>query len=897
MKHPKRYCRSPLPAVAALLVLSALAPGQAETPAGKQGADQVPSSQLRTLRAKWVSPDAKMTDADKIRRYESILRTGRQIVRGHPEAVNLYMVRAVMLQATRGLLMLNVTDIDREGVIRLAQDIVDSQAPPAWRFEADTLLVQVRSSEKHAQGEDPRSLIDEYVDRYEDTKVIARAVMRACDMAQMYEDRGRTRDYMRKLQRELIYHPGVGSYLRRNGQKVSPVGRSFRGRLALVGGGHIQFPLQAMGRTTLVVFWDPKSPRGSELVADIASYVRFNRDRDLRALGIAIGDDQELIAKTARQARADFPQAYLPLASESPVLETFGITEIPMFLLIGSDGRVHSVPRHHTGIRWSDTYREAEEHIQRNWRKRDRFKATRCGLFLLEELSGQAGPDVRRLLDETIEARMIADPERRRRFITIQGRIAELEPQATQADRARLRILQIMMDRWQKLSENTQAAQESWTHDAHEVLDDSPDPATALLADYFATLPKAHQSEDASRAITAFAGRHAEGPVAWAAEILTVVLGFEAGLDDIHQGYRNELIAERTHIPRVRGFLRDVLDYNSLELLAPQSFTLTDLEGRKLRIPEDFAGTEGFVVHFWKDQAPIASAGRYYLVNETQSVHTLQSAPTEKIKIIAIHVGQDIGPARKLAAKRPGWIHIHAKDGWDNPLMRKLDVTRLPSSWLLGRLGSVLATDRVVDLSHGLEDLCDHGTFWARNLTGYNDWELHFWRLTAYLQTLKTSPEMFGPEKVEWITRQREDHLERTLRWVDEASSAALDREHQRVANLLAPMLSLRRESFKPVTPQEVDLMRSVVERYESIQERLERVDQLIRSDLWDPVRSYRENPIPERMKQIWHYNELDRKLSQSQQEFLDSIFQRLEHEQEGRLRWRVQIPPGGAQQ
>jgi hypothetical protein len=174
---------------------------------------------------------------------------------------------------------------------------------------------------------------------------------------------------------------------------------------------------------------------------------------------------------------------------------------------------------------------------------------------------------------------------------------------------------------------------------------------------------------------------------------------------------------------------------------------------------------------------------------------------------------------------------------------------------------------------------------------------MHFWRLMAYLQTLKTSPEMFGPEKVEWITRQREDHLERTLRWVDEASLAALQREHQRVKNLFAPMLSVRREAFKPVTPEETALIRSAVERYESIQERLERVDQLIRSDLWDPVRSYRENPIPERMKQIWHYNELDRKLSQSQQEFLDSIFQRLEHEQEGRLRWRVTLPSAQVQQ
>jgi hypothetical protein len=863
-------------------------PVRGQDPASPHQAGRVPDTAIRSLRAKWISPEAKRTDADKIRRYESILREGRAIQRRYPQGENLYMVRALMLQATRALLMLNVSDLDREEVIRLAESIVESDAPPGWRIEADVLLTQLELAKRHGEGQSVRGAIEGFVDRYEDTKVIAQAVMRACDMARMYEDKRLVKGLTRRLQRELIFHPGVGSYLMRNGHRVSPTGRSFRAQLQAIGREPLDLPLEVMGRTTLVFFWDPRSDRNMRLLADAGSYARFNRDRGIRLLGIAMGDDTERIKNAAKQARADILQAYLPEASASPMLETFGVTEIPLILLIGADGKVHSVPRHHTGIRWSDARNEAEEHLQTTWRKRDRLKGARCGMVLLEPISRQGGQELRRLIDEILQARLLGEPQRSRLFATLQDRAGDLMDQAPADDVARLVLVRLMLERWQDLSRDVQHAREAFKAKADSILSDAPDDASALAADYFATLRDVQGGPYSATKIRSFVARHSTGHLAWAAELLATVLGFEAGLDDIHQGYRNELLAERGDVPAVYGFCRDVLDHSPLALLAPRSIELSDLQGRAVRIPDDFPETEGFVLHFWNEQAPIASAGRYILSKEIESLHTLQASPGKKVRLIAVYVGDNPAAARELADKRPEWIHAQAPKGWHDPLVRQLDIARLPSSWLLGRLGSVLADDTVVDLPDGLEDVCDRGTFYARNLTGYDDWERNLWRLFAYLQVIKVAPAMFGPEQVEKITRQREDHIERTLSWVKGAGSEALSREHGRVEKLLKPMIDTRKEAYKPAGEDEKRIVAKIVSRNRSIEKRLRIINELVESDLWDPIRKYGDNPVPGLLEELWMFHYRDGWLNEHQEEFLDSLFQRVEPVRNGWHRWRM---------
>jgi hypothetical protein len=105
-------------------------------------------------------------------------------------------------------------------------------------------------------------------------------------------------------------------------------------------------------------------------------------------------------------------------------------------------------------------------------------------------------------------------------------------------------------------------------------------------------------------------------------------------------------------------------------------------------------------------------------------------------------------------------------------------------------------------------------------------------------------------------------------------------------------MIDARKEEDTPLTDEQREQLAGIMDKCESIIRRLESINELVRGDLWDPVRHFRENPIPKHMERILWFRHREDRLSDPQKAFLDRIFKRLEAPDGRYWRWRMQRPP-----
>jgi hypothetical protein len=773
--------RSP---IALMVLVTCCAVGGAEQPDTQAESDPagplqtIPAQEIRKLRAKWIDPEAQATDADKVRRYESILRTGRRLERNHPHAENLYIPRALMIQASRGLLILGAGGVQRDDVIRLAKAVVDSSAPPAWRIESDTLLTQLELAREDDQQQRTET-IQRFMGRYESSDTAAAAIMRAADMAQRYQFKDLYKSTIQVLREEYLDHEGVGVFLVSHGQKIPREGRSFSAVVQRFDGEEMVLPLDLMGRVSVVLFWDPRSGNSVTHITTMARKLREEPQPLLQGLSISTDSDRGRVQKVEKEIEADFTTTYLAEEDRSRVMEFLGVNEIPMYFLVGADGRIFDTPRHFHGMWWRGTQDSFIRHLDRVWRAPGRLQLARSGLVLLDPLAQSVGEGLTARIHR-IRQILLCRPRGKRRLQAMQEALAKLERQVddlagAEADTARL--LSIAVARYMAIARGQNRLDASWVAQATKTEAEALPPAAKLLREYILHLDKIHDAsqEQADGWIRDFAARYEYDALAPHAKILATCSALEKGLD----APRRNLTAKLSDVgnfdhPVVRGYLRDTLDMHP-EIEARMRFELamTGLDGRTLRLGDGIDG-DAIVVHFWSKGAPIASAGIPRRQDPVVSQYALDQAG-KGVTIIAVNVDGDQAGARELARKHPDWIHAVCPQGWADPLLRKLGVTQLPSSWVFGYDGGVLVDDSHYDARDALKRRQTMST-WVRywHAVPVDQWYRRSLRLWTGFQATRAAKALYGedlfPEKrrkeyqrgFEWITDNGLYHAIRT---------------------------------------------------------------------------------------------------------------------------------------
>ncbi len=754
---------------------------------------RVSAEEIRKLRAKWVDPEAETTDANKIRRYESILREGRRLLRENAHAENLYIVRAMMLQASRGLLILGVNDIDRQGVIRLAEGVVNSSAPPGWRIEADTLLTQLRLAGEAEKPEQLEGTIERYLGRYENSETTPAALMRAAQMAQQYKMEKLYSSYIERLREEFLDHEGVGNFLVRQGEKIPREGRSFTCRIPRVNEGEMILPLDLMGQTSVILFWDPRSLPGREHLATMGRKLRQEPRPGLGGLLISTDAELSRVRKVLAEAQPTFPSAYLEQQSLASVMEFFGVNEIPMYFLVGPDGRIFDTPRHFHGMWWRGTEDAFLRYMWRQWRRASRLQLTRSGLFLLTDIRPGAEAKLADQIDR-IQHVLLAHAPGAKRVEAMQQVLEAFQPEADRLEGHQAKMAAVMslaLQRWIALGQRENRLQADWVKQAKALADDPlPGPA-GLLADFFVLLADVHEAQNdaADAMIRRFVLEHESTRLEFQARMLALALSLEKGLDAPRRSLQGTLCDVHSFDrPLVRGYVRDTTDIHP-EIEARLRFELPvkALDGEKLSLGKGIEG-EAIVVHFWSAGAPIASAGIPERQDPVVSPYALAEAG-EGVTIVAVNVDGNLQAAKELAAKHPDWVHGLCPQGWADPLLRSLGVTRMPSTWIFGYDGGVLVDDNHTDTPDALEHLQTMSTwvlYW-RDIP-VDQWYLRTMRLWSGFQAGRAAMALYGEDL---FPQKRADEYRRGYKWALDSGlrnsiRTSADPIHREILSILA---------------------------------------------------------------------------------------------------------------
>jgi cytochrome c biogenesis protein CcmG, thiol:disulfide interchange protein DsbE len=108
-------------------------------------------------------------------------------------------------------------------------------------------------------------------------------------------------------------------------------------KLVALTGNTIDFPAQLAGKVVVVRFWASWCPFCKAEMKSIQSVWAETRDKGVEVLAVNVGQDKADIADFVAKLGVTYPVLLDP---GSKVARRYGVTALPMTLLIGRDGRV-----------------------------------------------------------------------------------------------------------------------------------------------------------------------------------------------------------------------------------------------------------------------------------------------------------------------------------------------------------------------------------------------------------------------------------------------------------------------------------------------------------------------------------------------------------------------------
>jgi hypothetical protein len=711
-------------------VLAGAPPAPVAPPADAQ-AGVVPAAFLARLRAQYISEDARtpnISESDKVRRYESILREGAWAEGQYPKAPNLHHVRELMLAAAKGLATLEGTDDSRGRLMVIARRLAESDAPPEARLPADLLICRTRLDDSADAPSKAAGEIEQFVARYADTPAVPQALMAGVELCRTAGADSLRRKWIRQLNQDHFSVPGVSTFLEAEG--VAPFyGRLLSARLTTLDGSVLSLPRDVLGKTTVLHFWSMEktgfdSRRGVTLKA---THERHHRD-GLEMIGINLDADRAKVAALLKDKDLPWPQTCSGLGARDPTLRRYGVPTLPAYWVVSPDGRAIASSYHGRFLGkiedWTTFSQFVEMHHDVLRETRARVPYYRSGEFLLDvpqvfPADGSGAGDVPADAIETIRRKVFAPPslgltrERKAdvlREVLALGLTAEREhPRA--ANLTAVRNWMLVAARWLALETREAGAAAREAEIAGRIRAAAGERESGVLARYVCVSGElaARDPSDttAPQRIDAFRKAYAQTNLTWAADLFASLLAIECGDEDLRVKGVRELHGQSKH-PKVRGFLRDVCNANvdassekfqhqilsgmaaGSERLTPRPYAvqaaLPRLHGGVLRLPQD-AGGKLVLLQFWSVACPPQSVPLTF---------RRKQLPDLNLESEVVHVGVNLDSSRadvvaflRQNDKVATWIHTFSGKGWDDPLARELDVYGLPRMVLLDRNGTI----------------------------------------------------------------------------------------------------------------------------------------------------------------------------------------------------------------
>lgn len=300
----------------------------------------IPADQIKALEETLTGNKSEASAARKRLAVKRIVRDAGELLQAHPAAANRFEVLGILFRAQQELVAADKSKENREAFLETCKLL--AAAPneyAALRFDADLMLSQ---SEMVRQGADTRERgqgLMSLVGRYRGTTVEVKAIKVAIAMALELGDNGLIDDLTEVIAERFSGDLDMIAYQREKlGGQV--IGAWFSGTFEKSDGTVVRFPMESMGKTTILCFWSKEGDGMQHLQALAASAKEHQADSYGRILIVSFNVDElpDAGESILRGIGVNWPALRLPGGRKNPYYRTFP-TRDPAFIHLSVTGQ------------------------------------------------------------------------------------------------------------------------------------------------------------------------------------------------------------------------------------------------------------------------------------------------------------------------------------------------------------------------------------------------------------------------------------------------------------------------------------------------------------------------------------------------------------------------------
>jgi len=303
-------------------------------------ATPIPAEQIKAFEDALTGNKDESSAARKRLAVKRMVRDAGELLQAHPTAPNRFELLALLFRAQQGLAQADNSKENREAVLetcRLLAAAPDEHA--ALRFDADLLLSQSEMVRKGADTRERAQALMTLVGRYTGTAVEVKAIKVAIAMALELGDTLIIDDLMEIIAERFSGDLEMIAYQREKlgGQVVDAW---FTGTFETSDGSVMRFPMESIGKTTILCFWSKEEESLKHLRAIAASAKEHlaNSYGRIQIISFNVDELPDAGESILRDLGVDWPALRLPGGRENPYYRTFP-TRDPGFMTLSPTGR------------------------------------------------------------------------------------------------------------------------------------------------------------------------------------------------------------------------------------------------------------------------------------------------------------------------------------------------------------------------------------------------------------------------------------------------------------------------------------------------------------------------------------------------------------------------------
>jgi tetratricopeptide (TPR) repeat protein len=283
----------------------------------------IPLEKIKALEETYTSSKTESSAARKRLSVKRLIRDAGELVAANATAPNRFEVLGLMSRAQKELLDADNSTENREAFLQTCKLLLAAPNDYAsLRFDADLLLSQSEMVRKGAATRDRAQALMDLVGRYRGTEIETKAIKVAITMALELGDNLIIDDLTNLISERFSGDLDMLAYQR---EKLGSLGAWFTGTFERSDGTVMRFPMDAMGKFTILCFWSKEGDAIKQLETLAASVKERQAEDYGRTMIVSFNLDElpDAGASILKDLGVNWPALKLPGGRENPYYKIY----------------------------------------------------------------------------------------------------------------------------------------------------------------------------------------------------------------------------------------------------------------------------------------------------------------------------------------------------------------------------------------------------------------------------------------------------------------------------------------------------------------------------------------------------------------------------------------------